>query len=627
MHSTWNIGDLIQNRWEVHRVLRGGMGIVYVVFDRKWHEAFAAKSFQDEVFERNPAAKAMFEREAMAWINLDLHPNIAQARFLQVIDGKPYLFLEYVAGGDLSKWIGTPFLVEDSVLSLRLAVQFCDGMRHVTSKGIKVHRDIKPQNCLLTHDGVLKITDFGLAKIWDNSSEDSRRKHSPLSSTDLSQTGSAAGTCTHMAPEQFLDSKNVNLCADIYSFGVMLFQMVVGTLPFVGKNFEEFALQHLRASPHLEAVQHKEIRQVIQKCLRKDPSTRFQNFDELRASLAAIYKRETGSAPPSPAVGEELSAYHLVNKGKSIGDLGHLEDSLGCFDEAIKLSPSLAEAWYNKAASLIEIGRYSSALECLERTTTLKPSLAFAWSAKGEALLQLGRPLEAVQALEKACALNPREPVSWYKIGCVFASLAKHSEAVSAYKKAVRLSPNLMEAWFNMGHSMGLLGDNNGVICCCENALRIDPEFSRLWILKGLALRSLERHENALECFKQAGRLGDPTAARHIASCREQLEHPDAEAYFRRGSEFQQEGSLAEAVRCYQMGLNIDPSNVIIWNNLGAAYLGLKQGEEAARCFEKIISIHPRDADAWQNKGLALFSAGKHSEAILCIQESKKLGG
>jgi serine/threonine protein kinase len=163
-------GNRLFGEWTIREVFQGGMGVVYLVHQDDLGMNLAAKTFRDEVFDSNPDLARRFEREMLSWINLDAHPRVVQAHFVQVIQGKPYLFLEYVPGGDLGRLIGTAKL--DVPLALLLAVQFCEGMTHILSKGIKVHRDIKPQNCLLHEVGeslLLKITDFGLAGLFDDS--------------------------------------------------------------------------------------------------------------------------------------------------------------------------------------------------------------------------------------------------------------------------------------------------------------------------------------------------------------------------------------------------------------------------------------------------------------------------
>jgi serine/threonine protein kinase len=202
MGTNWQVGDRIQNRWEVYKVLKGGMGLVYVVYDHELREPFAAKTFQDDVFGRSTDLADRFTHEAHMWINLDTHQNVTEAKFVRTIGGKPHLFLEYVSGGDLSTWIGSPRLLEDLPQVLRFAIQFCDGMRHSLAKGITAHRDIKPQNCLITEDRTLKVTDFGLAKVLDYGiPSDEELKDAQVKNTAVTRTGIAAGTCTHMAPE------------------------------------------------------------------------------------------------------------------------------------------------------------------------------------------------------------------------------------------------------------------------------------------------------------------------------------------------------------------------------------------------------------------------------------------
>jgi serine/threonine protein kinase len=121
------------------------MGEVLIVFDHTLKEPLAAKTFLGDAFECNSTAQERFRQEALIWIELDQHENVAQARFVETIEGRPFIFLEYVSGGDLAGWIGLPRLTQNLPLVLDLTLQLCDGMQHALLKGIKAHRDLKPQ--------------------------------------------------------------------------------------------------------------------------------------------------------------------------------------------------------------------------------------------------------------------------------------------------------------------------------------------------------------------------------------------------------------------------------------------------------------------------------------------------
>src|SRR5271157_2654369 len=133
MQSDLQVGEQIEDRWEIFKILRGGMSIVYVVYDHGFREPFAVKTFQDEVFARNPGIADRFSLEALTWLNLDSHQNVVKACMLEQISGKPFLFLEYVSGGDLSGWVGTPRLTKDLPQVLRFPIQLCDGMIYALS--------------------------------------------------------------------------------------------------------------------------------------------------------------------------------------------------------------------------------------------------------------------------------------------------------------------------------------------------------------------------------------------------------------------------------------------------------------------------------------------------------------
>jgi serine/threonine protein kinase len=409
-HPPPAVGDRIQGRWEICQILKGGMGVVYIVFDHEHRMPYAAKTFRDDKHTDNTETAADFVDEALAWVNLDAHPNIVRAEFVQMIEGKPFLFLEYVSGGDLDAWIGTPRLTENLSQVLRFAIQFCDGMIHAAAKGIEVHRDIKPSNCLITADGTLKISDFGLAKVYDLRKSIRQNASDAKNAANASDAtaGSGAGTSTYMAPEQFDDVDRVDLRADVYSFGVLLFEMITGKLPFDGDGWDELKQQHqIQAPSPLPGSLPSTLIKVVNTCLSKKPADRFAGFGSLRSELAAIYEQLTAEKAWEPAVGAELDAVEWSNKGVSLSHLQRYAEAIACYEQALELNPELKEAWNNKGMALTALQRYPEALECFERALALDPSFALARNNKGRTFEYLGRRSEALTCYGHALALDP----------------------------------------------------------------------------------------------------------------------------------------------------------------------------------------------------------------------------
>jgi tetratricopeptide (TPR) repeat protein len=505
MPRAWQVGDRIQGRWEIYQVLCGGAGAVYIVYDMQLRLPFAAKTFLDEVYEQDPTIAQRFLQEAFAWTSLDVHPNVVQARMTEMIDGRPFIFLEYVSGGDLSHWIGTPRLTEDLKQVLRFAIQFCDGMIHASSRGLHVHRDIKPRNCLVTQDRTLKVTDFGLAKLVGFQRSDAVRSSNAFQPFSLTMSG--VGTCTHMAPEQFHDARNVDTRADVYSFGVMLYQMITGELPFIGESWEELESKHKSAPPPILKHPNRGLRDLIQVCLAKSPEQRLANFEQVRQPLSAIYQVEFGEPAPSPVKGAQLTALDWNNKGSSLDQLGKHEEALACFDQASRLNPSIPEPWFNKGVALHALKRIPEALECYERALTLNPKSEQAWSNKGVALKAMGRGRDALVCYERAIEINPRYPEAWANKGVALRADKQTDGSISCYDRALQLNPRDAKVWTNKGNALYSLNRMQDALKCYDKALTINPNLEHAWLQKGLAEMSLGKSREAIDSFERAVEL------------------------------------------------------------------------------------------------------------------------
>jgi serine/threonine protein kinase len=423
MNTDFQVGETIKNRWEVENILHGGMGLVYVVMDRQTGERLAAKTYRDDRLAANPELASRFEKEALAWIRLGAHPNVVQAKYVETVRHKPFLFLEYVPGGNLLDRL--PLTDLESVQ--RLAIQFCDGMIHAARSGVTAHRDIKPENCLLHDYDVLKIADFGLAKCFDDLAaasdlpfvlrasdgeapappphEAGTVDHCPrLGSLSMiiTRTGVAAGTPRYMAPEQFDDVKRVDVKADIYSFGVMLFQMITGRLPFSGRSLSEYQRLHQRVRAPKVSMEEPACRKwladhhyyqdtgmdlkrhgmprgmsdIVGRCLAKDPTRRFEDF---RAVRGALVQAEPGDpyetyapTPPPLACARQLTEDELLSLGLSYLQLGRESQALAAFDLLIERYPRSRRGHLEKGKLLMTMPhRYDEGRAILEQAESI----------------------------------------------------------------------------------------------------------------------------------------------------------------------------------------------------------------------------------------------------------------
>jgi serine/threonine protein kinase len=521
----WQVGDKIANRYEIYQILGGegksGMGIVYICYDHQHKTPYALKTFQEQYL-FSEESQRLFEREALIWTHLERYPYIVRAMWVERLEGRLFIILEYIAPdqqrrNNLTHYLGNLTLPE----ILKFSIQFCYGMEYAYSRGIDCHRDIKPDNIMITSDKTAKITDFGLTKAFQEMEikEDiiSAEKRPGLSIFQTKQGKRGCGTLQYMAPEQF--DGYADKRSDIYSFGITLYEMVTGgQLPFIGKGRtdEELQQDYERLHRYGEIPPlSSSLFPIIQKCLEKDPDKRYQDFISLREQLQQFLLKETGERITPPKK-EELEAWEWYNKGFALANLGKYNEAIFCCDKALQINPRNAEAWNNKGFALDDLGKHNEAISCYDEALRIDPRNATVWYNKGNALRGLGKSQKAITCYDEALRINPRNAEAWNNKGFALGNLGKYNEEISCYDEALRINPRNAEAWNNKGIVLRNLGRYEEEIECYDKALEINPRYAEAWYNKGVALRKLGRNEEAIRCFEKFIEFAPPQYTSYV---------------------------------------------------------------------------------------------------------------
>ena len=651
----------------------GGMGEVYRAHDTRLGRDVAVKVLPDEL-SSTPERLARFEREARIVASLN-HPNIVTLHSIEEAAGTRFLTMEVVEGRSLADLItsgGLPL-----AQALDVTIPLADALAAAHEKGV-VHRDLKPANVMVTADGRVKVLDFGLAKLVSAGAHPQQTSSGTMASP-LSTVGEVLGTVPYMAPEQIF-SEAVDARTDLFSFGILMFEMVTGQRPFVRKTFWELTAAIMGESPPsltgLRADAPLDLERIVNRCLEKQPVDRFQTAHEvateLRSLKRALERGFTPSSAPSPDSIASVAVLPFVNRSASADDEyfsdGLADELLGLLAKIKGLRvPARASSFHfrGKNVPLAEVGRALNVATLLDGSVRragnrVRISVQLVKVSDGYHLWSetYDRTLDDIFAVQDDIARSVVKELRTTLLGEEADSVAS-GRAKAEVDRAARgrsTDPEAHWLYLQARHFMDQFsrGSTAKAIACLKQALERDPAFALAWAELSVAYvrevgwglaPAAAGFALAREAVERSIVLEPSLADGHaqIAWIRmfHDLDWRGAEASLGRARELaagsasviRLSGVLAsilgrpnEAIEILRRALEHDPLSAAAYHSLGLALHVVDDFAGAGDAFRKALDLAPQRIATHAHLALTVLAQGRPEEALVHARQEPEEG-
>jgi serine/threonine protein kinase/tetratricopeptide (TPR) repeat protein len=618
------IGQEVGGYRIISQVGKGGMATVYKAFQASLDRYVALKVMPPFYAQEDETFLKRFKREAQAVAKLR-HPNILIVLDFGEYEGLTYIVMEYVDAGTLTDRLGVPMPLDETA---SIVDQVASALDYAHGMGV-VHRDVKPSNILLPKPDWPLLTDFGLAKI--------------VGGSRLTLTGSIAGTPAYMSPEQG-QGEDVDARSDIYSLGIVLYEMTTGFVPFYAETPMAIVVKHIIEPLPLPSSKNpalpEAVERVILKALAKNPEDRYPRVIDLAHALneavkgTPTMKRRVPTEPTTVKM-MDASAPEMV-EAMATGE--RLADEVGV--ETFS-QPAAMEALPAKTPHLMAKERSfrKSIQDLIQHRPWLKWFIPVGLAAGLICIIGIGITLLLGPRLqdtlhrdvEIVATLTPEEHIT---AGQQFFDEGDYEAAIGEFQNAIALGIEDPEIHFQLAQAHIELGQEDEALDIIGVALATAPQ--EVWVHEraGLLYQSMDHHEEAIAQFEHMLEL-DPEAtwilenlaasyraignvdkANQILDQTQEKDKEEDPAYHEElGWEYLHQGNLDEAEAAFNKAVFLDSAFISAWEGLAEVYTLQDNLDDAVDVLEKAIEINPNQACLYEKFGWVYWSFGEYDIA------------